>query len=128
MQVTLTHKGSVLTNISIATRLDVMLQTMQAHAQQLNAPLEEIEFEFTPTEEDTLPYVSLIFLVGDKMVVGSINTPEYSLEREFGVVEEPYGDKEAVVKVIVAEISRAAHNFSNILQQGSPARTGVRNE
>ena len=117
MQVTLTHKGEVLTRIGIGTRLDVMLQMMQAHANQLGASLEEIEFEFSPTAEDTLPYVSLIFLVGDDMVIGTINTPEYSQQREFGAVEGSYSDKGEVVRVIVAEMSRAAHSFSGIVQQ-----------
>lgn len=128
MQVTLTHKGSILTQIAISTSLEVMLQTMQAHATQLQASLEEIEFEFSPTEGDTHPYVSMIFLVGDNMVIGSVHTPEYSLQREFGRVPTEYKDKNEVVKVIVAELSKAAHHFGNIVQQQDFYVTGEEND
>jgi hypothetical protein len=117
MQVKLLYKGEVLTSLSATTSLDTMLRIMKIHAEQLEANLEDIGFEFGATTEDSLPYVSVLFLVGDNTVIGSINTPEYALSREFGAVDTAYKDKEKVVKMLAAEVSKAAHIVGNILKQ-----------
>src|SRR5678810_1196605 len=117
MQVKLSHKGAELTRISTATRMDAMLQIMRMHADQLQAPIEEIEFEFVPSTEDELPFVSMIFLIGENMVLGSVNTRSMALQREFGVVDKPYKDKEKVVNLIVSELSKATHIFGVLLRQ-----------
>ena len=118
MQVTLTHKGILLTHISMATTMRAMLQIMRMHADQLMVPVEEIEFEFTPTAEDALPFLSMVFIVGDNMVLGSVNTETMDLQREFGVVEEPYTDKNKIVNLMVSELSKATHIFGNLIKQG----------
>lgn len=115
MQVVISHKGQPLLMIPGSTRMDAMLKEMRLFADQLQVPLQEIEFDFDTSGEGEIPSVSMIFLVMDNQVIGSISTPEYDLTREFGVTDKPYPNKGEVVKLIAAEMSKAAHNFSNRL-------------